>query len=330
LHQCESSRPELKNFRLCREEYEAAASQFEQAAGLREKVGRTEDQPLILSLRERARICRALADLLNGHAAQVPDMLRDPAAFQLAESHNVLGIAHLEQGNYAEAEEQFKQATLKAPHWAYPRHNLALAYVEHGRYSDAENEYREAIRLTPVGGKISDPENPCFHGRHVMVSARPYLYYNLGVLLQRLNRLADAQRQYCLAEASFHSQMDQLQAEGGAGDADQAALAKLRYAAAKTNIADVNNSLGALFEARNKIGKAEDQFGKALGNDVKLSAARFNLARIEANREKDPAKARQLYQAVIDGPSCEGSLTKDLGCQAAKSALDQLAKAPPK
>src|SRR4051812_27343302 len=60
--------------------------------------------------------------------------------------------------------EAFRNSIRVAPDWAYPRHNLALTYIEMGNNSAAEAEYRAAIKKTPE---------------------HPYLYYNLGVLLQR-------------------------------------------------------------------------------------------------------------------------------------------------
>jgi Tfp pilus assembly protein PilF len=336
FHQCEHPKTEFRSFRLCREEYEAAARKFDRAAALREMIPTPDpdgNQMLIESLKERARFCRAQVLLLAKDWAGVVVELGNLANSQFAESHNILGIAYLEQAKFAEAEAQFQMAIRQAPHWAYPRHNLALAYVEHGNYSAAEREYREAIRWTPVGDKTAaEKNNPCFHGRRVTVSARPYLYYNLGVLLQRLNRLTEAQQQYCLAEQSFLLQLGLLDPRGLESDADQAELANLRSIAAKINLADVNNSLGALFEARSKRGRARAQFQKALSNNPELSAASFNLARLDADQaltKGDTGRARQRYQEVLDQPSCQGA-PNELGCRAAQTALDRLPLAAPK
>ena len=343
FHQCEKTDPEFQPKRLCREEYEQAALQFDDAAKLREKL-QNPDRELIWSLQERSRFCRAQVLLLRGLPDDAPAELGDPGRFVYAESHNILGISFLEMALYHEAEEEFTKAKKKAPHWAYPRHNLALSYIEHGNYTGAEKEYREAIRLTPIAAKFSQPDNPCFHGRSVMVVARPYLYYNLGVLLQRLNRLSEAQQQYCLAEASFQYRSMEL-------DTEKEGLEMLRREAAKLNLADVDNSLGVLFEARNKGDKAPMQFKKALQNNCELSAANFNLARFGASRQKDAGKYKdlypwlinpcqpdpklarratpaELYRAVITGPACAGDRASELGCQAAKKELKDLGEEP--
>jgi tetratricopeptide (TPR) repeat protein len=350
FHECENTNPEFQGFRLCRGEYQTAALQFERAAELRRAIrspnldpdAEQRKQLAIASLLERARFCRAQMDLLTGpedeaiRAARAVADLGDRSEFQFAESHNILGIAFLDLAKYPEAESQFEIAARMAPHWAYPRHNLALAYIEHGNYSAAESEYREAIRWTPVGEKVpSDKRNPCFHGQKVMVSARPYLYYNFGVLLQRLNRLADAQNEFCMAEVSFRYRMQLLNPGGDESDPYLVKLAKLRAAAAQINLADVNNSLGVLFEARGKKSRARAQFEEALSNNPELTAASFNIARLKANRalaRHDPAAAKQSFQQVLDLPVCLGSNQDsktdpktDLGCRAAKTELDRLA-----
>jgi Tfp pilus assembly protein PilF len=115
-------------------------------------------------------------------------------------------------------------------------------------------------------------------------------------------------------------------------DADQAKLADLRSIAAKINLADINNSLGALFEARSKRSQARAQFQKALSNNPELSAASFNLARLDADQaleKRDTGTARQRYQEVLDQPSCQAA-TNELGCRAAQAALDRLPLAAPK
>ena len=386
LHQCDNPSPDFHGFRLCKEEYGAAAKNFGRAAELvgppwqpstAYAVGQfivtsngnihvvqvagtsgaiepawipatgqtTKDGTIIWvnpgpaigdgkrmvieSLQERARFCRAQVLLLENDWDGAVRELGPPANFHFAESHNSLGIAYLELNRYLDAEVQFESAIQQAPHWGYPRHNLALAYVEHGNYTAAENEYREAIRWTPVAVKqATSKANPCFHGRSVTISARPYLYYNLGVLLQRLNRLAEAQQQYCLAEESFQMALRLWNPSGSETEADQAKFEKLRAIAAKINLADASNSLGVLLETRRKSNEARIQFHQALSNNPELSAAAFNLARLDANQDLakgDVEAARQRYQAVLDTPFCRGS-SADLGCRAARTALGLVPK----
>jgi tetratricopeptide (TPR) repeat protein len=54
-----------------------------------------------------------------------------------AYGYNALGIAYLEQADFAKSIPAFRDAARRAPNWSYPLHNLALAYVEAGDYQNA-------------------------------------------------------------------------------------------------------------------------------------------------------------------------------------------------
>src|SRR4029077_9302922 len=123
------------------------------------------------------------------------------------------------------------------------------------------------------------------------------LYYNLGVLLQRLNRLSDAQRQYCLAQESFEQQVTDFEQRSaavrgdqeGPRDDDTVNRLALRQLAANINLADVHNSLGSVFLARGKQESARREFDAALGKFGDLAPANYNLAILL--RKKSPAEA---------------------------------------
>jgi hypothetical protein len=342
FHECDHPLANFAPFRLCREEYLAAAANFREAARLRRTITGIHPETnrmAIESLDERERFCNAQVLMFQENWPGAVDELHKTPDFQFAESYNLLGIAYLEQADYPGAESQFEKAILRAPHWAYPRHNLALAYVEHGNYNAAETEYREAIRLTPVAEAVTaDVDNPCFHGHSIMVGARPYLYYNLGVLLQRLNRLPEAKQQYCLADASFQMEQTQVGSVGPQGNADEQ-LTGLRAIAAAVNRVDVDNSLGVLFESLKKNKEARVQFQNAIRNNRAntiqnnraLSSALFNLARLDtdlAKKRKESLAVRQTYfLKVLDDPVCK-TTPQELGCQAAKKELANIAATP--
>lgn len=96
----------------------------------------------------------------------------DPGA---AYAYNALGIAYLEQAEYAKAIPAFRDAFRRAPHWSYPLHNEALAHIQSGEYQAAIRLYQQAMRISPQYS---------------------YLAYNLGLVYQRLNRRADAEAAY--------------------------------------------------------------------------------------------------------------------------------------
>ena len=92
-----------------------------------------------------------------------------------AYGYNALGIAYLEQADFAKSIPAFRDAARRAPNWSYPLHNLALAYVEAGNYQEAIRSYQQAMRITPQYS---------------------YLPYNLGLVYQRLNLRREAETSY--------------------------------------------------------------------------------------------------------------------------------------
>jgi len=71
-----------------------------------------------------------------------------------AYAYNALGIAYLEQVRnhpdyYQRSIAAFHDALRFASEWAYPMHNLALAQAEQGNFALAEESYRQAMRLAP-------------------------------------------------------------------------------------------------------------------------------------------------------------------------------------
>jgi len=110
-----------------------------------------------------------------------------------AYGYNALGIAYLEQADFARSIPAFRDAAKRAPNWSYPLHNLALAYVEAGRYQEAIASYQAAMRVTPQYS---------------------YLPYNLGLVYQRLNRRSEAEASYRKAAALAPDTAEPLNALG--------------------------------------------------------------------------------------------------------------------
>lgn len=101
----------------------------------------------------RQKLCEGRPGKQNGFVLlNEADAIKDA---RIPEVNNSLGIFYLEgqQKDYYKAIEEFKKAKKFSPGWMYPRHNLALTYIERGEYASAEQEYREAItvdRLQPA------------------------------------------------------------------------------------------------------------------------------------------------------------------------------------
>jgi tetratricopeptide (TPR) repeat protein len=115
--------------------------------------------------------------LYDKQYTQAADKLEQSVRIDPSEAYgyNALGIAYLEQADFAKSIPAFRDAARRAPNWSYPLHNLALAYVESGDYQDAIRSYRQAMRITPQFS---------------------YLPYNLGLVYQRLNQRREAEIEY--------------------------------------------------------------------------------------------------------------------------------------
>jgi len=63
--------------------------------------------------------------------------------------HMTLGISLSEQGNYAEAEKEFRKAIEMNPDLPEPHYNLGRLLFKQDRYEEAENALRESIKIDP-------------------------------------------------------------------------------------------------------------------------------------------------------------------------------------
>jgi tetratricopeptide (TPR) repeat protein len=236
----------------------------------------------VAALEESIRIDR---DLSKRH--------QDPEHHQAPEAYNALGIAYLEQRDYAKAAQSFRDAIRRAPEWSYPRHNLALTLTEQGQTEAAEREYRAAISHTPYYS---------------------YLYYNLGLLLHRANRLSAAATEYGLALRYLDIQFAALLERKGIwladGKKDEGGNADRRATSLKRNRAQILNALGVLKEEQRREKDAIAQYLEALKSDPSLLAAQHNLALLY--RDSNPGEAIRLWEDL---------LTQDTSQQAARMQL---------
>lgn len=286
-------------------DFERAGALFERAAQIRPDLPVKElDDRLRTSLVARALFCRGGAMVYRGQyddGRRVLEQARsaDP---RLPEPYNAIGIAYLEQAQYARAVEAFRQSIQVAPDWAYPRHNLALTYIEMGDNAAAEVEYRAAIQRTP---------------------AHPYLYYNFGVLLQRINRRADAERYFKEAIAKFEEQAEAFRQRAALLNAEdavehpsakaEASIALEEAATTLRNEGEAHNALGALWQAGRKPARAKSRYAEALRLNPRLQAARYNLAMM-ALRERRYADAQRELESLIQASPEFPQAQLRLGC----------------
>ncbi|HID11433.1 MAG TPA: tetratricopeptide repeat protein [Candidatus Latescibacteria bacterium] len=113
--------------------------------------------------------------------------------------YNDLGVAHMEQHNFAAAAREFRRVIELYPDYAIGHFNLGIAYMQMCEYEEAIRELRRALAL--------DPKNPYAHytlglihkvkGEYQeakreleavlkMDPEDPYVWHNLGIVLSKL------------------------------------------------------------------------------------------------------------------------------------------------
>ena len=199
-----------------------------------------------------------------------------------AYGYNALGIAYLEQADFAKAIPAFRDAARNAPNWSYPLHNLALAYVEAGDYQGAIRSYQQAMKLTP---KYS------------------YLPYNLGLVYQRTNQRREAEASYRKAMALAPASAEPLNALGSLKASEgKTAEAEKFYRDALTKdpaLLAARHNLALLLEGtRGRQTEAAEAFKQNLAANPDYLPSRLSLAELDANTG-DTSGAIDQYLTVV-------------------------------
>ena len=247
--------------------------------GAAKLLGRPQDTPIWDPLRKkilaRAMLCEGLA---GGSLTALQDALGQESP-PIPEIENAIGAYYLERGggSLALAAEHFKKATRLSPHWVYPKHNLALTQVEFGDYRAAQRTYEEAILVQPW---------------------QPYLYYNLGLVLQRTNRLKPAMTAYETALIRYRDAITVLDSNALAWKTlpMESGLAKRRADIFRRNQAEVHNAIGSLHQQAGRFDPALTEY-KAAGAHC---AARHNRAMLTLRLNRRGEAAGLLEENVAD------------------------------
>ena len=93
--------------------------------------------------------CAALLLCLSGCASRTAQPVRAQRDRERGERLNAQGLAHVEEGRFAEAEKSFR-AALRADPYLGPAHcNLGVVLLELGKFYEAGWELRHACQLMP-------------------------------------------------------------------------------------------------------------------------------------------------------------------------------------
>jgi len=202
-----------------------------------------------------------------------------------AYGYNALGIAYLEQADFAKAIPAFRDAARRAPNWSYPLHNLALAYVEAGNYQDAIRSYRQAMRITPQFS---------------------YLPYNLGLVYQRLNSRRDAEIEYRLAMTLAPDSAEPLNAlgslkasEGKSAEAEKFYRDALQKNPSLLTALAARHNLGLLLASlKGRQNEAIAAWRQNLAANPDYLASRLSLAELLAGTGDTPGAIEQYAYVV--------------------------------
>jgi tetratricopeptide (TPR) repeat protein len=259
-----------------------AKSEFDAGSKYMEAAMRLTPESLYLEGRDSFFRGRGL--LFNKQYDQAANLLEQSVRIDPGEAYgyNALGIAYLEQADFAKALPAFRDAARRAPNWSYPLHNLALAYVEAGDYQNAIRSYQQAMRLTPQYS---------------------YLPYNLGLVYQRLNRRREAETEYRRAMTLAPDSAEPLNALGSlkASEGKTAEAEKFYRDALRKNssLLAARHNLGLLLAGiKGRQNEAIAAWKENLVTDPGYLASRLSLAELLA-QTGDTAGAIEQYTFVI-------------------------------
>lgn len=240
--------------------------------------------PESLYLEGRDSFFRGRGLLFDKQYDQAANLLEQSVRIDPGEAYgyNALGIAYLEQADFAKALPAFRDAARRAPNWSYPLHNLALAYVEAGDYQDAIRSYQQAMKLTPQFS---------------------YLPYNLGLVYQRMNRRRDAETEYRRAMALAPDSAEPLNALGSlkASEGKSAEAEKLYRDALQKNpsLLAARHNLGLLLAGlKGRENEAIDAWKQNIAAQPDYLASRLSLAEL-LSKMGDTAGAIAQYDYVV-------------------------------
>ena len=244
--------------------------------------------PESLYLEGRDSFFKGRALLFDKRFTNAQDFLEQSVRIDPGEAYgyNALGIAYLEQADFAKAIPAFRDAVKRAPNWSYPLHNLALAYQEAGDYQATIRSYQLAMKITPQFA---------------------YLPYNLGLVYQRLNQRREAEASYKKAIELAPDSGEPLNAMGSLKAAEgrnaeaerlykQALLKSPNLLAARHNLAILLSGL------KDRQQEAIDLWKLNLSTQPDFLASRLSLAEYYARKGESTLAIEEYVKVVAAKP----------------------------
>ena len=265
---------------LARGEYDTAIAEFRRVSSL---------DPLVIDPASRASASsRAIAALRQGRLSEARSLLEHSGALERSsEAHRILGLIYWAESDYDKALEQISNAIRLSPMDERARLALSRILSSAGRDTEAAAALEETLRVLPDSALA---------------------HWWLALSHERVNRFADARREFTLAAAGAVAGESQLHAAVGrsasaAADVPGAIASLTSAVAANPNDRALHKHLAASLVLHDRAGEAFVEFVSALLINPEDADAHAGIGRIHLHAGRDADAADALRRATELAPA---------------------------